>query len=323
MLPTRRGSVRKGAVMRASRFAIAILLAAAPVTAGAVPKAPTEAELLFGRGVEAFEAGRYEAAAVFLSQAYALEPEARLAFNTALAYQRAGKTTEAVTWYRLAAAADEPSLRAEAEAAIARLVKGGSQPEARVSPERVAEATLSLRLERAVAGASVKVDGGNALALPGTVRVAPGAHLIEASAPERQPWQETVTVEAGESRVVSIVLVPVMAADGFPRWWIGSGLTAAAAAAGVGYYFVSAGHFDEADRLAQGGVDRVGFDREQADGRTAATLSNASYGVAAASALATGLIWWLDRDRSPVPGEVSLVPVLGPTQAGLMGSWRP
>ena len=132
--------------MRASRFAIAVLLAAAPVTAGAVPKAPTEAELLFGRGVEAFEAGRYEAAAVFLSQAYALEPEARLAFNTALAYQRAGKTTEAVTWYRLAAAADEPSLRAEAEAAIARLVKGGSQPEARVSPERVAEATLSLRL---------------------------------------------------------------------------------------------------------------------------------------------------------------------------------
>lgn len=309
--------------MRASRFAIAVLLAAAPVTAGAVPKAPTEAELLFGRGVEAFEAGRYEAAAVFLSQAYALEPEARLAFNTALAYQRAGKTTEAVTWYRLAAAADEPSLREEAEAAIARLVKVGSQPEARVSPERVAEATLSLRLERAVAGASVKVDGGNALALPGTVRVAPGAHLIEASAPERQPWQETVTVEAGESRVVSIVLVPVMAADGFPRWWIGSGLTAAAAAAGVGYYFVSAGHFDEADRLAKGGVDRVGFDREQADGRTAATLSNASYGVAAASALATGLIWWLDRGSSPAPDCVSVVPVLGPSQAGLLGSWRP
>lgn len=309
--------------MRASRFAIAVLLAAAPVTAGAVPKAPTEAELLFGRGVEAFEAGRYEAAAVFLSQAYALEPEARLAFNTALAYQRAGKTTEAVTWYRLAAAADEPSLREEAAAAIARLVKGGSQPEARVSSERVREATLTLRLERAVAGASVRVNGGNALALPGTVTVAPGAHLIEASAPERQPWQETVTVEAGESRVVSIDLAPVVAADGFPRWWIGSGLTAAAAAAGVGYYFVSSGHFDEAERLAQDGVDRVGFDREQADGRTAATLSNASYGVAAASALVTGMLWWLDRDRSPVPGEVSLVPVLGPTQAGLMGSWRP
>jgi hypothetical protein len=214
-------------------------------------------------------------------------------------------------------------LREEAEAAIARLVKGGFQPEARVSPERTREATLLLRLEGAVVGARVKVDGGNALALPGTVTVAPGAHLIEASAPERQPWQETVTVEAGESRVISIDLVPVVAAEGFPRWWIGSGLTAAAAAAGVGYYFVSAGHFDEADRLAQGGVDRVGFDREQADGRTAATLSNASYGVAAASALATGLIWWLDRDRSPAPGEVSLVPVLGPTQAGLMGSWRP
>lgn len=309
--------------MRASRFAFAVLLAAAPAGAGAVPKAPTEAELLFGRGVEAFEAGRYEAAAGYLSQAFALEPEARLAFNTALAYERAGKTTEAVTWYRLATAADEASLREEAETAIGRLLKAGSLPEARVASERVGEATLSLRLEAAVAGASVKVDGGHALALPGTVTVAPGAHLIEASAPKRQPWQETVTVAAGESRVVSIDLAPVVASDGFAHWWIGSGVTAAAAAAGMGYYFVSAGHFDEAGRLAQGGVDRVGFDREQADGRTAATLSDASYGVAAVSALATGLIWWLDRGSSPAPSEVSLVPVLGPTQAGLMGSWRP
>ena len=309
--------------MRASRFAFAVLLASAPAAAGAVPKAPTEAELLFGRGVEAFEAERYEAAAVYLSQAYALEPEARLAFNTALAYQRAGKTTEAVTWYRLAAAADEASLREEAEAAIARLVKGGSQPEARVSPERLREATLSLRLERAVAGARVKVDGGNALALPGTVTVAPGAHLIEASAPERQPWQETVTVEAGESRVVSIDLVPVVAADGFPRWWIGSGLTAAAAAVGVGYYFVSAGHFDEADRLSQAGVDRVGFDREQADGRSAATLSNASYGVAALGAVATGLLWWWEREAGVESGSVAIVPLLAPTAAGLSATWRP
>ena len=309
--------------MRASSLVFALLLVIAPEVAGAVPKAPTEAEMLFGRGVEAFEAGRYEAAAAYLSQAYALEPDARLAFNTALAYERVGKTTEAVTWYRLAAESAEAALQAEAEAAIGRLVKGGSQPEAPVVTEGVREATLSLRLETAIAGARVQVDGGHALALPGTVTVAPGAHLIEASAPEWQPWQETVTVAAGESRIVTIALEPVVAQDGFPNWWIGSGVTAAAAAVGVGYYFVSAGHFDEADRLAQGGLDRVGFDRAQADGRTAATLSNASYGVAAVSALATGLLWWLDRGSSPAPNSVSVVPVLGPSQAGLMGSWRP
>lgn len=309
--------------MKASSLALAVFLAVAPAAVGAVPKAPNEAEMLFGRGVEAFEAGRYEAAAAYLSQAYALEPEARLAFNTALAYERAGKTTEAVTWYRLAAESAEASLRGDAEAAIGRLVKGGSQPEARVVSEGVREATLSLRLETAVAGARVQVDGGHALALPGTVTVAPGAHLIEASAPERQPWQETVAVVAGESRVVTIALLPVVAPAGFPNWWIGSGVTAAAAAVGVGYYFVSAGHFDEADRMAQASVDRVGFDREQADGRTAATLSNASYGVAAVSALATGLLWWLDRGSSPAPERVSVVPVVGPSQAGLMGSWRP
>jgi tetratricopeptide (TPR) repeat protein len=117
--PTRRDSVRKGATMGASRFAFAVLLAIAPAVAGAVPKAPTEAEMLFGRGVEAFEAGRYEAAAAYLSQAYALEPEARLAFNTALAYERVGKATEAVTWYRLAAESAEAALQAEAEAATA------------------------------------------------------------------------------------------------------------------------------------------------------------------------------------------------------------
>lgn len=309
--------------MRASSFAMAIVLAAAPAFAAAVPRPPTEAELLFGRGVEAFEAGRYESAAALLSQAYALEPETRLAYNTALAYERAGKTTEAVVWYRLAAESAEASLRGDAEAAIGRLVKGGSHPEAPVVSEGVREATLSLRLEAAVAGARVQVDGGHALALPGTVMVAQGAHLIEASAPERQPWQETVTVAAGESRVVTIALLPMVAPDGFPNWWIGSGVTAAAAAVGAGYYFVSSGHFDEADRLAQAGSDRVGFDREQAGGRTAVTLSNASYGVAAVSALATGLLWWWDRERSPVPSKVSVVPVLGPSQAGLMGSWRP
>lgn len=90
--------------MRASSFAIAILLSAVPVFVGAVPRTPTEAEMLFGRGVEAFEAGRYETAAALLSQAYALEPEARLAFNTGLAYERAGRMEEAVTWYKLAAA---------------------------------------------------------------------------------------------------------------------------------------------------------------------------------------------------------------------------
>lgn len=312
--------------MRASRFAFSVLLAIAPAAVGAVPKAPNEAEMLFGRGVEAFEAGRYASAAAYLSQAYALEPEDRLAFNTALAYERAEMGREAVTWYRLAAGSAEASLRAEAEVALLRLAAfvepaAAAQPKDSAAAARQAE--LEMMLGASTEGARVRVDGGHALALPGSISVAPGVHLLEAEAPGCVPWRETVTVAAGESRVVSIVLAAAAADRGVPGWWIGSGVTAAAAAVGVGYYFASAGHFDEADRLAQAGADRVGFDREQADGRSAATLSNASYGVAALGAVATGLLWWLDRGSSPAPGEVSLEPVLGPSQAGLMGSWRP
>lgn len=309
--------------MRAGSFALALCLLAAPFPAWSVPRPPTEAEALFGRGVEAFEAGRYEAAAALLSQAYALEPEARLAFNTALAYERAGRPTEAVTWYQLAAAGDEASLRDEAAQAIARLLQVKSEEP--VAEERTVarEATLSLRLAEAVAGARVQVDGGHALALPGSVRVAPGAHIVEASAPGRQPWRETVTVVAGETREMEVVLAPVVVEAGTPRWWFGAGVTSAAAAAGVGFYFVAAGHFDEADRLAAAGVDRVGFDRAQSDGRSAATLSNASYGVAALAGAVTGLLWWMERDERAGNAGVSVVPFVGPSQAGLLGSWRP
>ena len=312
--------------MRASSVALAVLLAAAPAAVRAEPKAPTEAELLFGRGVEAFEAGRYASAAAYLSQAYALEPEGRLAYNTALAYERAEMGREAVTWYRLAASSAEASLRAEAEAALVRLAVF-AEPAAAAPTKGVEgaarQAELELRLGAFTEGARVRVNGGHALALPGSISVAPGVHLLEAEAPGCVPWRETVTVAAGESRVVSIVLAPEADEGGLPGWWIGSGVTAAAAAVGAGYYFVSAGHFDKADRLAQAGVDRVGFDREQADGRSAATLSNASYGVAALGAVATGLLWWWEREAGGERPSVAIKPLLAPTAAGLSATWRP
>ena len=70
-------------------------------------------------------------------------------------------------------------------------------------------------------------------------------------------------------------------------------------------------------------MDRVGFDREQADGRSAATLSNASYGVAALGAVATGLLWWWEREAGVESGSVAIVPLLAPTAAGLSATWRP
>lgn len=308
--------------MRASSFALAAVLSVAPGFVGAVPRTPTEAEILFGRGVEAFEAGRYETAAALLSQAYALEPEARLAFNTGLAYERAGREEEAVTWYRLAAASDEPALRGEAAAAILRLSKGGSQPRTSEPSEEQSQARLRFALAAPAEGARVSVDGGQALALPGIVTLKGGTHLIEAAAPGYVPWQKTVTLSPGEEQAVSIQLTPVAVESGIPTWWFGAGVTGAATAAGVGFYFASSGHFDEAERLSKEGADRVGFDRAQSDGRSAASLSNASYGVAALAGAVTGLLWWLERDDGLRASGVSVLPILGPYQAGVVGSWR-
>ena len=105
-------------------------------------------------------------------------------------------------------------------------------------------------------------------------------------------------------------------------WWLTGGVASSAMVTGAGFYFAAAADFDEAERLGAAGVDRVGFDRAQSDGRSAATLSNASYGVALLAGAATGLLWWWEREAGE-PEALTLRPTLGPSQAGFAACWRP
>ena len=73
----------------------------------------------------------------------------------------------------------------------------------------------SLRILANAEGAVIRLDGevlGNA---PATrADIAPGDHIIEASAPGYEPLQQPVTIEAGRQQVVSLALVAVQRAAG-------------------------------------------------------------------------------------------------------------
>jgi hypothetical protein len=46
-------------------------------------------------------------------------------------------------------------------------------------------------------------------------------------------------------------------------------------------------------------------------------------GVAALGAVATGLLWWWEREAGGESPSVAVVPLLAPTAAGLSATWRP
>lgn len=95
------------------------------LSTAAAQDATTRARDLFTRGVAAYEAGRLDEAADLLAQADALLPSPELAFNIGRVYERMGRVTEAVTYYRryLRDAAPDDAVRADVEARIAALAE--------------------------------------------------------------------------------------------------------------------------------------------------------------------------------------------------------
>src|SRR5690606_16434971 len=104
----------------------ALLVAGGPGTVLGQAESPPPAEdveragELFGQGASAFAEGEYLTAADFFVQAYAYDPNPRLAFNAGRAFDLGGDHAQAARWYEQAlATTDDPELTTVASEALA------------------------------------------------------------------------------------------------------------------------------------------------------------------------------------------------------------
>lgn len=79
------------------------------------------AEDLYDRGVQHFELGQWDEAAVLFEEAYRYDPTPRLAYNTGRAWHRAGNLVVARVWYERAMGSDDEELLARIAEALALL----------------------------------------------------------------------------------------------------------------------------------------------------------------------------------------------------------
>lgn len=207
--------------MRASillRATLGTLVAVAALTLGtsaraAAPTAdtPSRADALFREGTELLDHGHVGEACDALAQSFALDAELGTLLNLGLCHERQGK--KAAAWRELedagawAAAAGQSDRRDYAHQHAAALERSLVRVEVHVDPH---------------AHVAVKLDGD---VVPATGNIAatfvdPGRHILEATAPSREPFTTTFDVAdpgaaARDGAPPRVILVPDLAmADG-------------------------------------------------------------------------------------------------------------
>ncbi|MEB2312015.1 MAG: hypothetical protein OZ928_09200 [Polyangiaceae bacterium] len=195
-------------------LALAALALGAALAAGSAPRLaraePTPKEIeaaraLFTAASQHERAGDYASAADELRRALAIKETPGLRYHLAYALERQGRLAEALAEYERAgalirggaAAPDVEALLAPAQEALARRVP-----------------TLELRLSPAGAELRVTLDGAPLapaeLAAP--LRLDPGEHLVEATAPGYRRVARRVTLAEGDARSETLELARAPAA---------------------------------------------------------------------------------------------------------------
>jgi hypothetical protein len=171
------------------------------VARAAEPPPPTvdvaeEADLLFRRGVAAYRDRRIEDALIDLLASNRLVPNRNAMFNAARCYEQLGNPAAAWKWYTAYAAAEtDPTARAEAEAALARLAPTVARIEVTSVPP----------------GATVYVDRrdlGIRGVTPVTLALPEGEHQLLFSLEGHADAVTVGTTRVGTSTQTSVRLVP-------------------------------------------------------------------------------------------------------------------
>jgi hypothetical protein len=302
------------------------------------------ATALFDSGRKLMSERRYAEACPKLAESERLAPSGGTLINLAECYEHTGQSASAWAAWKEAAGRANAAGKASAEkSALAR---------ATALEPSLAKLTVTVDPGSDVPGLEVKRDGvpvGRGelgTALP----VDPGTHLVEATAPKKQPWSTKIDVAAKQSDArVTVALVD--AVDATPAPPTNGGVEAVPSpspvapstqvdtSSGLGTQKTLAIVVGVAGVVGLGVGGTFGLvaksDNDQAkencrtstfcsprglsltnDAKNAATLSDVAFGVGAA-ALVGGAALWLTAPRTgPSTSGVRATPVVGPSYAG-------
>jgi hypothetical protein len=180
-------------------FLAALTLAPASALAQVRTEDRVAAESLFAEGRQLLQAGDDARACTKLEASRRLEPALGTSLNLADCYERLGRTASAWAEFKSAAAAAQ---------------RAGDTLRRNTALERAAalEPRLSwLRIELADASVSVLRNGEplSSAVIGGVIPVDPGFYHLEASAPGKAPWSQSIEVAGAGARVD--VRVPALA----------------------------------------------------------------------------------------------------------------
>jgi hypothetical protein len=291
------------------------------------------AEALFREGRKLYDEGHFREACAKLAESQRLDPAPGTLLNLAGCYEKNGQTASAWATFQAAIAAAHRKGRADWED-LAR---------ARASALEPSLSRLTIAVVAPVDGLVVRRDGeviGNAV-WGSAIPVDPGPHVVEAQAPHRQAFRQSVDVGAGNASVTVTVtdLTPEAAEvhrdmGGHPG---GTQRTAGLVLAGAGalgllvggaFGLVAMGKENDAlDNHCphQPLCDAQGVRLGQ-DAKSAATVSTIAFAVGGA-ALAGGIVLFftaprLDAPDAPSPGvAIRAVPMRGGATLGVHAWW--
>lgn len=303
---------------RSIRLAAVIAALAGSATAHAQPTPAdpsAEARRLFEEGTKSFQAGDYPRAEEAFEGSYAVRQSFDTAVNLGITEAKLGKPREAAEHFDFATRNFPPSESQENKDRLAKLL---SEAKGQV---------VSLRITASVDGASVVVNGHDVGKTPlaGETYADPGRIAIRVEAKGFKPETRELEKGAGLSEAVSVQLAPVEASSRpiWPPIVMGS-VGAVGLGIGIAGFVLSATASSDADALAAtyagaGTNCAAGCDELQAHLDDVASFR--AMGIVGVSGAGAGLVGALVYALLPAPKQetaVVVVPLLGPTQQGLM-----
>ena len=311
----------------------------AMVAEGTAAAAPSEAQVVFDKGLADMLAGHFETACADIEKSYHLEPLPGVMFTLAECFAGAGKTASALARYTdfRTLLASLPSDRRLVFDERERLAVSRSEELSRLVPQ------LVIQVSGAAPGQVVTINGEvlEPADFGAPRRVDPGQYAVRAEASEREPWEHVISVENGQQRKLVVPplsrLQPALPAPAAPpppqranrpTWAYVSGAVGLTGLAVGGAAAVMAfSRKSEVDRhCPQNACDSTGLDA-LSSGRAAATISNVGFGIGVAGLVGAAVgLFLIPPSREPSLRSTALLPRLevGSTGArvSLAGAFR-
>ena len=170
---------------------------------GAIAEEPSAKQIAaareqFRKGVSLEVAQDYAGALAVFKEVALVKSTPQVRFHIAVCEEKLGDLVSALGSYKLA--------QIEAQAAGATDVASASAEAVDALGPRIPK--LTLKRGAGAAAAALLLDGREVTGQPTDLPINPGAHAIRATAEGRRPFEQDVTLEAGESQEIEVVLAP-------------------------------------------------------------------------------------------------------------------